>query len=129
VCILLVFLTYVIMFCLLSLRSHVAENTFSLNYKSAFFGIGKYLTENTSSVMETNRGQLRTPSGKILFLSAFKQNWNVIYILEQHLQMRNVKKNRPAGVCSTWTDRQTDMTKLTAATRFAKEPKKYRSVT
>jgi len=45
------------MFCLLSLRSHVAENTFSLDYKSAFFDIREYLTENTASVMETNEGQ------------------------------------------------------------------------
>ena len=78
------------MFCLLSLRSHVAENTYYLNYKSAFFGIKECLTENTVSVTETNQCQHRMPSGKILFLSAFRQNWNVIYILERKMQIWNV---------------------------------------
>ena len=96
------------MFRLLSLRSHVAENTFSLNYKSVSFGIRDYLTENTTSVMETNQGQPRTSSGKMLFLSAFKQNWNVIDILERQLQMWNFMKIRPMGVCLLRVDGKTN---------------------
>ena len=106
--ILLVFLTYVIMFRLLRLRSHIAENTFSLNYKSAFFGVRDYLTENTTSVMETNQGQPRTSSGKMLILSAFKQNWNIIDILERQLKMWNFMKILPVGVCLLHADRHTD---------------------
>ena len=44
--------------------------------QTAVFGIREYLSENTASVMETNQGQPRTSSGKILFFLASKQNRN-----------------------------------------------------
>jgi hypothetical protein len=45
--------------------------------------------------METNEGQHRTPSGKMLFLPAFKQNWDVIGQIERTIA--NVQYKNPSG--------------------------------
>jgi hypothetical protein len=59
----------------------------------------------------------------MLLFSAFKQSCNVIDIFEGQFQMLNAMEIRPVGVTLLHTDGQTDMTRLTAATCFAIEPK------
>jgi hypothetical protein len=50
---------------------------------NCFFGLSAYLTENTISVMKTNRGKgswmyVGLNVKLLLFLSTFNQNWNVL---------------------------------------------------